>query len=250
MRGYKRTGQGVSDEQKLLSDSGVRVVADPDRVAGAGAALRDEADITAFILDDGMQHRRAGRDFEMVLIHAREPFGYGRIFPRGLLREPLAGLGRADAFLITHASEVDPGAMEKIVATLNRHKQGAGIFRCDHAVSVDLGGRKYFAFCGIGSPESFFASLGGHCVGTRALDDHHDYEGSELVDLARESQAAGAEVLVTTAKDWVKIEPLGLTLPLPVVRAELSLKFHGTDEEQLLGAIRERLTSPSPRHNP
>jgi len=247
-RGYKTTFTGLSDEQALLAAAGFPVIANPDRLRGAADALRDHPETTIFILDDGMQHRRARRDFELVLVHAAEPFGFDRIFPRGLLRESLDSLGRADDFLITHADEVDPPALAKIISTLRENNAKAEIYQCDHVVQADLAGRKYFAFCGIGSPDSFFkklAGLGGTCAGVRALDDHEDYSEKDISELAAAAQAAGAEVLITTAKDWVKVESFAPKIRLPILVAKLSLRFHDSDEVLLLSAIRQRLSAVS-----
>ena len=244
IRGYRETVGGISDEQKLLADSGITVVANSDRLRGAAAAMKDHPATTGFILDDGMQHRRARRDFELVLIHAAEPFGFNRIFPRGLLREPFSALARADAVLITHADEVDAAGLAEIDSIVHRYNNTSAIYQCDHVVRADLAGKKYFAFCGIGSPASFFTnlkSLGGECVGSRAFEDHHDYIEADLAKLVAIAKSAGAELLVTTAKDWVKLERFADKLALPIIRAELSLRFRPGDEERLLTSIRERL---------
>src|SRR5580658_2492398 len=92
MRGYKSTANGGSDERALLETPQIPVIADPDRRGGAIMALRQHPGTTVFVLDDGMQHRRAARDFELVLIHAAHPWGYGHVFPRGLLRESINGV--------------------------------------------------------------------------------------------------------------------------------------------------------------
>jgi tetraacyldisaccharide 4'-kinase len=244
MRGYKTTSDGVSDEQSLFQAAGIPVIADPDRRRGADAALALYPQATLFILDDGMQHRRVRRDFELVIVHAAEPFGFGRVFPRGLLREPLGGLRRADAVLITHADEVDPAAIAAITSTIRLHNDAVPIFQCDHVIDGDFAGKKYFAFCGIGSPASFFrrlGSLGGTPVGDRKFDDHHDYTESDVNQINDAARSAQAEILITTEKDWVKLERFADKFALPIIRAELSLRFRPGDEEQLLTAIRECL---------
>ena len=121
MRGYKSNG-GISDEREILAKElpGVPIIANPDRVAGAAQALNADPKTTVFILDDGMQHRRVKRDVNLVLIHAAEPFGVGHLLPRGLLREPLTGLSRADAFLLTHSGEVDESRIEEISRTIRK----------------------------------------------------------------------------------------------------------------------------------
>ncbi len=100
LRGYKTTAEGISDEAEVLRNSlaGIApVIVNRSRVRGAAAALRDHPDTTVFVLDDAMQHRGAKRNFDLVLINARNPFGFDRILPRGLLREPLQELRRASA---------------------------------------------------------------------------------------------------------------------------------------------------------
>ncbi len=195
LRGYKSTKTDMSDEQAMLESEGIAVIADRDRRRGADAALARHPEITVFVLDDGMQHRRAARDFELVLIHAREAFGLERVFPRGMLREPLEGLRRADAIVVTHADEIDPAGLAKISAVIQRHNQHAEIFHADHVIGnlrsaegnsmpvQSLAGKRYFAVCGIGSPASFFwrlGTMGGTCVGNRAFADHHDYRERDV----------------------------------------------------------------------
>lgn len=256
MRGYKSTASGISDEQAILAAAGFPVIADPDRRRGAARAIAGKPEITAFILDDAMQHRRARRDFELVLIHAAEPFGFGRVFPRGLLREPLSGLRRADAILVTHSDEVTPGEMDAITFAVRRETKTAPIFHCDHVIRglcgsagespspANLCGQRYYAFCGIGSPESFFSRLshaGGIPVGVRAFDDHHDYSAAEIADLAAAAKSAGAQTLITTAKDWVKLERFAAGAQVPILRAELFLRFREGHEEGLFDSIRKRI---------
>jgi tetraacyldisaccharide 4'-kinase len=247
MRGYKSTG-GVSDEQAVLTQGlgpTIPVIANADRLGGAAEAIRLHPEIDLFILDDGMQHRRAARDFELVLIHAVEPFGLGRVFPRGFLREPLSGLGRADAFLITHAGEVDAGRLEKIEQMLRRFNPAAPIFRADHVIQgvrEAVGQKPFFAFCGIGSPDSFFSRLAGegNCVGTRTFADHHAYTANDLAELNQAAQASGAAALVTTEKDWAKLSRLP-SATLPIVRAGLCIRFAEDHEAQLIERIRPRI---------
>ncbi|HEY1922611.1 MAG TPA: tetraacyldisaccharide 4'-kinase [Tepidisphaeraceae bacterium] len=256
LRGYKSTAAGLSDEQALLASGGVPVIADGDRRRGAVRALKEHPETSIFILDDGMQHRRVARDFEIVLINAREPFGGGRIFPRGMLREPLSGLRRADAVVITHADEVDAEEMAKISGVIRKHNEHAAILRADHVIAELLGaggesmpiqslmGKRYFAFCGLGSPASFFWRLetaGGACVGTREFGDHFDYRQSDIEGIAREAAGAGAEMLVVTEKDWVKLSKMTSGVSLPIWRAELSLRFWADDEQKLLKMVGEKL---------
>ena len=102
-RAYRAARGEFGDEQVMLdrllnddhADNRVTVVANPDRVAAAGRALARRPDVDVFVLDDGFQHRRLARDLDVVLLSATNPFGYEHVLPRGMLREPLAGLRRA-----------------------------------------------------------------------------------------------------------------------------------------------------------
>ena len=130
MRGYRSEG-GISDEQSLLQQQlpEIPVIANPDRVRGAADATQKQNDIDTFILDDGFQHRRVHRDFDLVLIDATAPFGFGHILPRGSLREPLSGLRRANALLITRSSQVDVNRLKEIEVELARHSSCADLSR-------------------------------------------------------------------------------------------------------------------------
>jgi tetraacyldisaccharide 4'-kinase len=222
-----------------------------------------------FILDDGFQHRRLRRDLDLVLVNATEPFGFGRVLPRGLLRESLSGLKRAGAFIITRADQVDEDRHATILQTLRRYNPAAPVYRCAHAPAGfrsaaagpagepdhppdALRGKRYFAFAGIGDPASFerqlarLAAPGGTQVGSRWLADHARYSAGELDDLTRQAHSAGAEVMVTTEKDWVKLESLAAERAAsppaaadpPIWRAEVRMRFLGDDEEALLRLVR------------
>jgi tetraacyldisaccharide 4'-kinase len=248
MRGYKSNSDIGSDEGKLLATGQIPVIADPDRLRGAASALQKYPRTTVFVLDDAMQHRRARRDFELVLLHAAHPYGYGHVFPRGLLRESIYGLGRADAVLLTHSSESnEQGLQDTITGVRERHPQ-TPVFQCDHVIQAfhpaegppipieQLSGHRYFAFCGIGSPQGFFDGLskhGGICAGTREFDDHHDYTEADIVSLMTEAKTAAAEMVITTQKDWVKVGRFAEKFSIPLFWAGLSIRFHADHEEKL-----------------
>ena len=96
-RGYRAEEGGRNDEARELEQKlpDVPHVQNPDRVAAAQIAV-EELETQLIVLDDGFQHRRLARDVDIVLLDALEPFGFEHVFPRGTLREPLAGLRRAD----------------------------------------------------------------------------------------------------------------------------------------------------------
>src|SRR4051812_37835557 len=140
-RGYKAEPGKLGDEQLMLDHAlnspveqqRIPIVANPDRIAGANEALRLRADTDVFLLDDGFQHRRAERDLDIVLVSATNPFGYGRVLPRGMLREPLSGLRRAGAVVITHADQVGDSDLTTIERTIRRYNPAAPIYHAVHA---------------------------------------------------------------------------------------------------------------------
>lgn len=262
LRGYRKTDAGLSDEARLLADSlpGVGVIVNPDRIAGAGLTLSQNPATDLFILDDGMQHRRARRNMELVLIHAGSPFGFGHVHPRGLLREPLSGLCRADAIILTHASEVSPEAAGRLKEMIGRYTN-APILHAEHVnthlISTDstaaatrrpmefLEQKRFVAFAGIGRPESLERTLG-HRGNTLAaferFPDHHAYTPGDLERLASLCQQHHAELLVTTEKDWVKVKALALPADLPpILRLELAIAFWENEEQTLLSLILGKL---------
>jgi len=266
MRGYRVKGAAVSDEQLMLdrylnaAATGPRIPvhADPDRVAGAAAVLRERPDVDAFILDDGFQHRRARRDFDLLLISAAEPFGYGHVFPRGLLRETVAGIRRADAVLVTRCEQATAHEIAAVEGRVRAIAPDVPIFHCEHVLTSAMDvfrGRRYFAFAGIGAPQAFQRQLNaavGPPAGARWFPDHHNYTDADLIDLDAAARKTGAELLVTTEKDWVKVEPLygAAGRELPIVSAEVQVRFRDGDADALLDRINARLAPSHPPSQP
>lgn len=271
-RGYKGRDGGMGDELHMLdrllngdpadgSTSRVILKADPDRAAGGAAVLRDDPAVDLFLLDDGFQHRRLARDLDIVLINAADPFGFGRVLPRGLLREPLTGLRRAGAIVLTHADQVDEAGRGEIEKAVRRHNPSAPVYRAVHAHSGfrsagalaaqppdhppgALAGRRWFAFSGIGNPETFVKQLAaarGTCAGSRAFPDHHDYTDQDVRTLKSDAAAAGADLLVTTEKDWVKVAAHAAAAEgpgPPIWRVDVEIRFLDAGGDALLKQVR------------
>lgn len=212
------SAQRAGDEPLELAARlpGVPVVVDPDRARGGIEALTRGADV--LVLDDGFQHLRLERDLDVVLVDAGDPWGGGRMPPRGRLREPVAGLTRADAVLVTKVG-ADPSM---VVAEIRRvvdqvapglpvmaaRLEPSSVRRGGEIVGVEvLEGRRVLATAGLGRPEGFADLLreaGAEVVETKWFADHHPWTGvdvDEVVQRAAELEA----VAVTTAKDAVKM---------------------------------------------
>jgi 3-deoxy-D-manno-octulosonic-acid transferase len=210
----------------------------------AGLQLLAAARVGMFILDDGFQHLQLRRDFDLVLIDSLHPFGGGHLLPLGRLREPLEGLARADAFVVTRANEASN--TNAIEAVLRRYNPAAPIFRSyvvprrwtnDKGEAIEIIGMTHVrsvAFCGLGNPQSFWRSLdqlGVTPVTTFDYGDHHRYTPSEIRRLARYAIDLGVEALITTAKDAVNLPPefVEIVRPLRVYWLEIGVEIKGHD---------------------
>ena len=223
-RGYKAT-QNYSDEPAILRKHcpQAKVIVNPDRVAGADEAI-SRFDAKVLIADDGFQHRRLARDLDIVTIDAGRPFGYGRILPAGLLREPVTALKRADAAVITRCDQTAEAELTQLEEKLWSVNPALVIARSVHepvcvksqsgeAFGIDwLKGKRIFAFCGIGNPDAFFntvKALGAELFGSKVYNDHYHYTDKDIDDIHKQACAAAGhpkvDLILTTEKDWTKI---------------------------------------------
>lgn len=225
----------LGDEPSLIAQllPGVPVAVGRDRYAAALQALkRCHPDVA--VLDDGFQHLRLHRDLDIVLLDARHPFSTGRLFPAGILREPLSSLRRAHVILLTRTGEgEDTALVRRQVASLtdapvltSRHvpvglrEIATGIARPLSALS----GAKVLAFSGIARPESFLAllrELGAVITTAASYPDHHDYSQAEITGMVNAAREGGAAMVVTTDKDGVKLRS---TAPPGVWTLRISLE--------------------------
>ena len=246
-RGYGKAGTGgmQSDEARLYAElcGDLPRVAMPDRVEGARRLVEEGADVV--VMDDGLQHRRLGRDLDLVLVDATRPWGLYRgpraFLPRGLMRESPKALRRAGAIVLTRCDQVDAESLVELELELAAWAPGTprlltrhapvGLRRLGAEVSegedaglalegtdlAQLEDRGVVAISAIGNPAAFLRSLtglGARVVGERRFGDHHEYTAADLAGLAAGAATAGessggpAPLVVTTAKDAVKLAPL------------------------------------------
>jgi tetraacyldisaccharide 4'-kinase len=220
-RGYGGSN-GPNDEALVLEENlpDVPHLQGADRVALAGVAV-EELEAELLILDDGFQHRRLSRDLDVVLLDATDPFGRGRLFPRGLLREPPSSLRRADAVMLTRCDQVAGKEANELTERVRKLAPGRTVVSTTHApvawlqhgqpdrpVEV-LRGKPVAAFCGIGNPEAFRRTLravGVKPIAFRTFPDHHAYTRAVVEDLRDWARQQPADaVLATTQKDAVKL---------------------------------------------
>jgi tetraacyldisaccharide 4'-kinase len=207
------------DEPYLIAKkvSGVPVVVCAKRVKGAEFAIeRYGAEI--ILLDDGFQHASISRDEDVVVVDCTNPFGFGRLLPRGLLREPMIALERATRFLLTHADECDH---EDVIRTLNQINPAAEILRSRHrpvrltTLGGDGGetlgsikGKKALAVSSIGNPRAFEAtleSIGVDVARFLRFNDHHWYDAGDIERIRGAAREADAAYIISTEKDGVRL---------------------------------------------
>ncbi len=214
----------VGDEPILLSQTATTWVAE-DRAAAAKAAEESGADI--ILMDDGFQNPDVEKDFSLLVFDGGFGIGNGRVIPAGPLREPVAeGMKRADAVLVI-------GNKEKELP-----KFDVPVFSAKIEIEYDpiLKNEDIVAFCGIGRPGKFFASLkesGLKLVDEMEYPDHHFYTEEELKRILAVASEKSAMV-VTTEKDMVKI-PAHLHMMVNPVIAKLRVK----NIEKLVGMIKK-----------
>jgi tetraacyldisaccharide 4'-kinase len=189
-------------------------------VAAARTAV-EEFGSQLVLLDDAFQHRRIHRDLDMVLVDALEPYGYGHLLPRGLLREPLAGLARADVIVFTRVDLSNEEERRRIRSAVGgyapravfvgtAHRPRSLLAWPDQYEELDtLAEQPIAAFCGIGNPDGFRRTLeqrSYHVVGFRCFPDHHPYGREDIEQLIRWIKHLGVTTAVCTHKDLVKIQ--------------------------------------------
>jgi len=253
-RGYRAAKGSASDEglelRQKLPD--VPHLENPDRVAAARVAV-DELEMQALVLDAAFQHRRIARDLDIVLLDALEPFGFEHVFPRGTLREPLAGLARADVVALSRAdllSADQRAVIHRRVKTLCPnatwleviHQPQSLLAAGGAAQPIDaLRGRPIAAFCGLGNPAGFRHTLGTcgyRVVAFRELPDHCRYTPAEVAALSTWAATLDADALVCTHKDLVKLNVDRLAgRPLWALSIELSFLAGQQELENRLQAI-------------
>jgi tetraacyldisaccharide 4'-kinase len=228
LAGYDHAG----DEPLMLARQlpGCVVLVSPDRYL-AGALAERRLGCTVHILDDGFQHLQLARSLDIVVVAASDLDD--RVLPGGRLREPIDALRLADVAVIADHEPIEQevrragaGRIFRMLRRLGEPRSatpwGAPIPAADVPVS---------AFAGIGRPSVFFDELeraGWHLVTRTPFPDHHRYSRRDLERLGREASRSGAALLLTTEKDAIRIEGLGLNTP-PVAWVPLHARVEPMD---------------------
>ncbi|MEJ7594032.1 MAG: tetraacyldisaccharide 4'-kinase [Planctomycetaceae bacterium] len=222
-RGYGSVDGRANDEKLVLNllCPDVPHAQNPDRVTAANSlTIAERAD--AIVMDDGFQHRRLHRDLDIVLIDATNPFGYGYLLPRGLLREPLSSLRRVDVAIITRSdlveahelAEIELGIIDAAPQLADRilhvEFQSTSLRSLDGSILSlnEVAGKSVHLMAGIGNPDAFQTTAiraGMRVTGTSWFPDHHRYSNDDLHQVQQRASSSGTEWIVTTLKDLVKL---------------------------------------------
>ena len=231
-RGYKRKAftcnlaplscAAMGDEPYMLYKKlgNIPVVVDKDRIRAAERAVKDY-DVDTFILDDGFQQWRLKKDLEIVTINATCPFGNRMLIPRGILREDLLALKRADIFVLTKAdltedtprtkdflSKLNPAAL-----VVSATHEPIGFYALGEPSRIiqaqELGAENVALICGIGDPDSFEALVrkSGLKIGlSLRFPDHYQYSEEDLRGIVEQARACNIKSIITTEKDAVRFD--------------------------------------------
>ena len=251
-RGYKRKqssdplasdGQNLflspeeaGDEPYLMATAlkGVPILVGKDRFRTSQIALQ-RFDVRGLLLDDGYQHLQLHRDLNILLIDSHIGFGDNHLLPRGILREPLSHLKRADLFILTKVEE--PKAclplemkLQQIhpqAQVLHSHYEPIGLIspKGEKEDLQALRGKKILALSGIANAD-YFSFLLRRCgveVGKEAIfPDHHFYATEDLACI--EESSRGMDRVVTTEKDMLKLKNLNIHhLSIQALRIEMKI---------------------------
>jgi len=280
-RGYGKISDAGNDELMEMSHRFPTVphLQNRNRAEAIQELLQTEQ-VDLIILDDAFQHRRVKRDIDFVLLDATAPFGFGHVFPRGALREPISGLRRAQIALLTRSDLIEETQRQEIrqrVLSINPNiTWGEAVHVPTSLISPQpfstgtlstgtfstepievITGQSVLAFCGIGNPAAFRSTLercGVHVAKLIPFPDHHHYTARDVDELVRTANALGTDVILCTVKDLVKLALMDFS---EIDFSELSLRAVSIEIQFTVGesAVRERIDlfpneSQYPRHFP
>lgn len=242
----------AGDEPYMLANNlpGVVVICDKNRVKAGYFAIKDFGCDT-LVLDDGYQYLKLNGSLNICLVDSTNPFGNEHLLPRGILREPLYRLSKADYILITKTKNIQQ--CEELHQTIRHHNSLAKIIYCKHTPKylVDIKNseqkkldfikdKKVAVFSGIAYPESFEGTIkeqGAEIIYTKRFLDHHRFSKGEIKTVFMEAFASGAEIILTTEKDAVRLPNIYPKISLYYLRLEIDILSNEEDFDSLAERI-------------
>ena len=258
MRGYMGQGAGSkahkSDEAQMLTNtfSNIPVLIGANRVKSAKNYLEHNA-ADVFLLDDGFQHQQLFRDVDIVVIGTTNAWGNRCLLPRGILRESMQALTRAQIFVLTK-TDFGKNNLDAITRDIKRRNPDALIvetihkpvslvdIRLDAVVDLEkVSGKQVCAMCSIGDPNPFIHTLNGLQANIEkqySFMDHHIYTQEDIRRIVRSCRDQRIVTIVTTEKDAVKLKPFLEEFPEDIQIYALRIKIVITErEDQFLERI-------------
>jgi tetraacyldisaccharide 4'-kinase len=227
------------------------VLVDKNRVRAARYAIK-KFNVDTIILDDGYQYMRLNRQVNIVLVDCTNPFGRHRLLPRGILREPVKNLNRANIFFLTKTKGMDLYALKKklniinpkaeIIETAHMPRYLNDVYTGTKRDLKWLAGKRISCVSGIASPDGFekvLTELGAILVNCHRFPDHHVYNEEEINEIIKCAQLQNAQAFVTTEKDAVRfprITPLR-EFPLYYLRVEIEILTGSKDFYDKIGRM-------------
>lgn len=209
----------------------VPVVVSPIRSASLQMIERDLPQVNVVIADDGLQHYKMARDFEIVVVDGQRQFGNQLCLPAGPLREPIKRIDEVDAVIINGEGLL---AIDSNVAIYTMKLEPQCFVRISDGLEcsiTEFQGKPLHAIAGIGNPQRFFdllEQLDCQLLSVKALVDHHHFSAKDF------SEYADAGVIVMTEKDASKCQNFNLNNAWYLrVRAEIDSRFY----EQVLARL-------------
>jgi tetraacyldisaccharide 4'-kinase len=232
--------ENAGDEPYMLASNlkDVVVLVDKDRVK-AGLYAISEFESDTLILDDGFQYLHLKPRLNIVLVDSTQPFHNHHVLPRGLLREPIKNIRRADYIFLTKSN--GGRHLRHIKTFLRKHNRRAEIIECCHEPKhledvyvkgkqfplETLKGKKIASLSGIANPQSFedfLLRFDAEIVHKERFVDHHRYHQQEIIDFINQAKDAGAEMILTTEKDAVRFPRLDRRdIPVLFMRVEIGI---------------------------
>lgn len=226
------------------------IIVGGNRKNAAKMAAKEGAQV--ILLDDALQHRRIARDFDIVVIDVRDPFGQGYFLPRGFLREDISSLSRASLIILNHI--VDKQQFTDVKNLLMSYTRAPVVGTAGHISAIfDMAGqeigslknRRVGMFCAIAHPEYFqrtLEGLGAIIVADLALPDHDAIKDKTLEHFAKQSLQNEAELLVCTEKDRVKLKNNPkIVLPIVWIQMELDIVEGQADWQAFLDKVEAKI---------
>jgi len=225
----------VGDEVNLVSKNvNCPVIICKNRVAAANYAY-EKLNTEIIVMDDGFSHRKIHRDLNIIVWDAKKLYGNGSMLPLGPLREPLSEVWRADKIIFVDKNNEINKKLKEYALSL---RLPYFICKMDNGEIYNINGEhlnagaNVLAFSGIGSPEQFYKKLNDfNVVKTISFDDHYKYSQKNVNDIIAAADKCGADAIITTEKDMVKISRFQNVEKIYALKLKPALDIEGVLKE-------------------